>query len=323
MMKNDDITTSLAREYGYHIEIIERFIRYFGLETTKEILEAYNVPLKKTIRCNTLKYSPQELLKRLGEKGFQLEESPYYDLGFIVLAEPFPLGATTEYLRGGYFIQSQASWLPVLALEVQPGEVIIDFAAAPGGKATHIAQLMENQGVLLCLDISRERMKALRSNLTRCGVKNAITKRMDSTSFWKLNIKADKILLDAPCTGEGLMAIDLDRRKKNLKSDMKRLTEIQKELFASALHSLKKEGVLVYSTCSTAPEENEKVIEWALEQFPIEILELQISKIVPGLQKVVKEEFQPAIRKTGRLFPHLHGTEGFFVCKVQLEEELD
>jgi len=312
----------LARTYGYHPENVERFITHFGLSFTEKMLKAYEQKPKRSIRVNTLKCSKEKLMKRLTMKGFLLEESPYYHLGFIVKNEPLPLGATTEYLLGHYFLQSQASWLPVLALNPQPGEFVVDFAAAPGGKATHIAQKMGNDGILLCLDISRERMKALRSNLARCGVQNVVTRRMDSSNFWELKIKVDKILLDAPCTGEGLMAIDRERRMKRLAEDVTRMALLQKQLLNSALKSLKKGGLLVYSTCSTAPEENEAIIAWALREFPIEILELRINGLEPGLVETVEKKFQTSIQKAGRLFPHIHGTEGFFLCKLELKEEL-
>jgi NOL1/NOP2/sun family putative RNA methylase len=312
----------LAKQHGYLLETIERFIIIFGLQEVREMLEAYEQPPKTTIRINTLKITKEELVDKMVEKGFELKNCEWYENGLIIQNEPFPLGATTEYLNGYYFIQSSASWIPVLALEPNPNEIVIDLAAAPGGKATQIAQLMNNTGILFCFDISRERIKSLRSNLARCGVINTICKRTDAREVATLNIKADKVLLDAPCTGEGLMAVDRSRRKERANSDIIRLSKLQKELLHAALSSLKINGELVYSTCSTAPEENEEIINWALEEFPIEIIKTQFDQFSSGLQEAFGKKYHRSINKAIRLFPHKHGTEGFFTCKIKLKEEL-
>ena len=165
-------------------------------------------------------------------------------------------------------------------------------------------------------------MRSLRSNLARCGVRNVINIRIDSRKFPETNIKADRILLDAPCTGEGLMAVDKKRRTTKNSEDIQRLSQLQKELFESALKCLKKNGSLIYSTCSTAPEENEEIIDWALTKFPIEILDTGLNSYEEGLIHAFDKEYDSTLKKARRLYPHLHGTEGFFICKVKLKEEV-
>lgn len=312
----------LATKFGYIPETIERFISLFGLQETEKMLIAYEKHPKASIRTNTLKITPSKLKERLIWKGFALEESEWDSIGFIVKKQPFSLGSTTEHLSGMYFIQSQASWLPVIALDPKPEEIIVDLAAAPGGKATHIAQKMKNKGVLFCIDISRERMRSLRSNLSRCGVINNITIRMDGTELHKLGLKVDKILLDAPCSGEGLMAIDKKRRTARSLEDIKRMAKLQKELLSEAILSLKEKGTLVYSTCSTAPEENEEIIDWAIKEYPVKIEDLSFENTSPGLVTAFNKEFDQNLKKTVRLFPHKNGTEGFFVAKLSLKEEV-
>jgi len=311
----------LAEKYGYLPETIDRFVKLFGVEETEEMLVAYEKSPLPTIRVNTLKISPFELRKRLELKGFELKPSQWYKEGFHVKNEPISLGATSEYLSGFYFIQSAASWLPTLLLDPKPNEFIIDLAAAPGGKTTHIAQLMNNKGVLLCYDISRERMKSMRSNLNRCGVMNAICIRSDARKLVDLKLQADKILLDAPCTGEGLMAVDPSRKTSKNSSDILRLQKLQKELFEIGISSLKKGGELVYSTCSTAPEENEEVINWALEKFPIKLQKHKFKEFPSGLTKAFGKEYSQELKNAIRLYPHKNGTEGFFLCKLVLQEE--
>jgi NOL1/NOP2/sun family putative RNA methylase len=313
---------NLAKKFGYLPETIERFILLFGTEETVAILQAYDQEFKKTIRVNTLKITPEELKNRLEEKDFILERIEFCDYGFSVKEGSYSLGATTEYLAGYYFIQSKASMLPSIILQPNFKELIMDFAAAPGGKTTHIAQLMKNKGTLIALDISRDRIRSLRSNLARCGIMNTIIKRMDSRKISSYGLKVDKILLDAPCSGEGLMAVDKTRRMSRTAKDIVRMKQLQKELLAAAIKSLKLDGTIVYSTCSTAPEENEEVISWALNEFPIKVIDPGFNEFKKGFTSALEREYHPELVKARRLYPHLNGTEGFFFCKLQLEGEI-
>lgn len=317
------IATELAKKYEYLPYIIERFIKLFGPQDTKEMLKAFEILPKPSIRVNSLKITTRELIKRLLAKGFKLKRINWFSGGFIIEQAPFSLGSTTEHLSGYFFIQSIASWLPVLALNPQPHELVIDLAAAPGGKATHIAQELNNTGTLICVDISRERIKSLRSNLARCGILNALCIRTDGRELPQYELKADRILLDSPCTGEGLMAIDRSRRTSKTLRDILRMANLQKQLLTSALKVLKKGGIIVYSTCSLAPEENEFIIDWALKQFPLEIVETKFSAFgEEGLTSPFNRKVNPNLKKAIRLYPHKHMTEGFFFCKLRLLEEV-
>ncbi|MBD3192081.1 MAG: NOL1/NOP2/sun family putative RNA methylase [Candidatus Heimdallarchaeota archaeon] len=321
---NDSFTPTaikLAKDYGYLPYIIERFIKLFGLKETEEMLEAFEVLPQSSIRVNTLKITSQELIKRLLAKGFELKTIDWFSDGLIIEHAPFSLGSTTEHLSGFFFIQSIASWLPVLTLNPQPNELVVDLAAAPGGKATHIAQKLNNTGTLICVDISRERIKSLRSNLARCGVINALCLRTDGRKISNYELKADRILLDSPCTGEGLMALDRSRRMSKTLKDILRMTKLQKQLLTSSIKILKKGGVLVYSTCSLAPEENEFIINWALNEFPLEIVETKFSSFGKGLTSPFNRNIDPSLKRAVRLYPHKHNTEGFFFCKLKLLED--
>jgi 16S rRNA C967 or C1407 C5-methylase (RsmB/RsmF family) len=145
---------------------------------------------------------------------------------------------------------------------------------------------------------------------------------MNATEFPKYKLKVDKVLLDAPCTGEGLMATDFLRRTSKSQSDIDRLSQLQRELLHAGIKSLKKQGILVYSTCSTAPEENEEVIDWALNNFPVKIQEISFKEFSSGLSSAFGKEYNSELRKTKRLYPHKDGTEGFFVAKLSLKEEV-
>ena len=146
---------------------------------------------------------------------------------------------------------------------------------------------------------------------------------MNAIDFPKYKLKADKVLLDAPCTGEGLMATDLLRRKTKSQSDINRLALLQKELLHAGIKTLKKGGTLVYSTCSTAPEENEEVINWALEKFPVQLQEISFKEFSSGFTFAFGKEYNSELKKTKRLYPHRDGTEGFFVAKLLQKEEIE
>jgi len=318
------LAKKLAEKYGYHTYMIERYLELFGEDETIKLLEANEKPLNPVIRCNTLKISVKSLINRLLAKGFKLEKVPWIDYAFQVVKSPFSLGSTTEYLMGYYYIhKGMGSLLPVHVLDPKPGEIIIDAAAAPGGKTSQIAQLMENKGVILAIDINRERMKALRSNLSRLGVENVIAYRMDARDLPKFGIKVDKILLDAPCTGEGLIPIDKSRKKSRLIEDIKYCSTLQISMLSALLKCLKENGVVVYSTCSIAPEENELVIHRILEQFPVSVEKISLKDGLSGFTEFFGYKVREELRKAARFYPHIHGTQGFFICKLKLREELD
>jgi NOL1/NOP2/sun family putative RNA methylase len=207
--------------------------------------------------------------------------------------------------------------IPVQILDPKPGEIILDLAAAPGGKTTQIAQFMKNKGVTVAIDINRRRIKSLRSNLSRCGVYNTLIIRMDGRQISDLGLKFDKVLLDAPCTGEGLIPRDPTRKTSRGLNDIQYVAKLQKSLIDAALGCLKPGGSLVYSTCAIAPEENEFVIDHALKNDDIHVTKLNLNRGSPAFASIFGETLHPSIKEARRLYPHKDGTEGFFICKLQ------
>jgi len=176
---------------------------------------------------------------------------------------------------------------------------------------------MKNKGVILAFDINLERMKSLKFNLGRCGVKNTIGINLNALELEKIRIKADKILLDAPCTGEGLICFDPSRKKSRKLEDILFCSTRQEKLLKIAFKCVKKGGIIVYSTCSIAPEENELVINSVLKENKVEILDLNISYGKEGLTNAFGLELDPNLVKCKRFYPHFHRTEGFFICKMR------
>jgi len=304
----------IARRYGYNEFIVRRWINFFGIEETLKLIEAMERGIPKHVRVNTIKIDEGELVERLKERGFEVEktEVPFC---YEVLREPYSVGATPEYLMGYYYVMEKSSCVPPLALDPKPKDVVVDFASSPGGKTTFLAQLMGNRGVLIAVEASKDRIQALIDNVHRMGVLNTAIVHMDATKFYKLGIKVDKILLDAPCSGEGVIHKDRERKRISGRRDIELCSKLQRDLVTSALKSLKPGGVLVYSTCSLTPEENELVVQYVLENFNVRIEEIEWGEraltYIPNYGELDRE-----IGKCRRFYPHKHKTSGFFVAKI-------
>ncbi|MFX1558945.1 MAG: RsmB/NOP family class I SAM-dependent RNA methyltransferase, partial [Promethearchaeota archaeon] len=232
--------------------MIDRYFQFLGTEQTEKLLEANERPLLTSIRTNTLKITSEELNKKLTAKGFELKPIDGIPDGFEVLNEPLNIGSLHEYLQGYYYLQNKASMLPAIVLDPKPKDIVIDMCAAPGSKATHLAQLMRNEGFLILIDFNKNRIPALEMNIRRLGIFNSIIMNYNAIDLPKLNVKADKILLDAPCTGEGLIIQDPKRKTSKSMRDLEKMAYIQKKLLKAGLNSLKNGGYLLYSTCSIA-----------------------------------------------------------------------
>lgn len=273
------------------------------------------VELRHVLRVNTLKVTAEELIPRLKSLGVKIEKVPYLDHGYFYDAA-FSLASTTEYLLGYFYIQEAASQLPAHALDIQPGMHVLDMAASPGSKTTQMAQYLENNGIIVGLDIDSRRLISLRNNLERCGVTNTILYKKDARFAFDLGMQFDRILLDAPCTGNYVIEEEFFKIK-NIPGIMER-ARIQKELLKAAIKVLKKDGILVYSTCSLEPEEDELNVQWALHKFPeMQLVETELKIGDSGLTTVFKEKLDPTIAFCKRLWPEKTKTQGFFIAKFR------
>ncbi len=310
------IAKELAKKYGYAPYMIEHYIDFLGENETIALLEANEHPVSKTIRVNTLKTSISTLKKALKKRGFKFTSMKELDEGLTITKEPFSISATPEHAMGHFFIQVKASMLAVIALDPRKDELIWDMAAAPGGKTTHVAQIMQNTGTIICTEMDRNRINVLRSNISRCGVTNAICYKIDAAKLVSTKLKFDRVLLDAPCTGEGLIPLDPSRKKSRSIEDILVCTKIQKKLIDSAMQMLKPGGVLLYSTCSLAPEENEENVEYILDKYAARLLSVPFEG-AEGIETPSKILSSSERKKIIRLYPHVHNTIGFFIAKFE------
>jgi len=303
------------------------------LLTKKEDFSAFNeiihIGPKNWIRCNTIKISTDELYERLNKK-WNVKQ-PFSNNKEIMLIEsdlkPGELGNAIEHVLGYYYIQEVSSMMSVIALDPQPDEIIFDMAAAPGSKTSQIAACMKNTGTLIANDLKLDRIKILAANLERCGVTNTIGTQADGISFCdrlaKSHFKFDRILLDAPCSGEGTLRSSTKTFLMWNPKMIDKLSRIQRKMIAYALKVLKVGGVLVYSTCTHAPEENESLVNFALENFPVKIETINLPlKCRPGITNWKNDKYSEEVTKACRIYPQDNDSEGFFVCKMTLLEEI-
>lgn len=313
-----------ACPHGYAPELYEYFKEMFSAEELKEFIEANEQQRPVTIRVNTLKTRRKLLAQQLSQRGVSVEPvGEWSKVGLTVTASQVPVGATPEYLAGHYMVQSAASMLPVAALAPQPGEVVIDMAAAPGGKTTYIGQMMENKGVIYANDFKSERCRSLTANIHRLGMTNAVVTCMDGRKLLGTVPTADRVLLDAPCSGSGIIARDPSVKVKRGRKEFQECAILQKELLTTAIDLVdansKTGGYIVYSTCSVSVEENEMVIDAILKKRNVKVVPLEdsINFGVKAYTKFRQHRFHPSIANARRYYPHVHNLDGFFVCKLK------
>lgn len=314
-----EVAIDLAKTYGYQPYMVERYLKMWGLEETVKYLKATLKGVRKVLRANILKVKPEDLISRLEAKGYKFEIVDWARNAFWVLNEPFQLGATFEYMFGYYYIhRGGGSLAPPLALEPKPNESIIDMCAAPGGKTSYIAELSGDLATILAVDISRARMRTLRSQISRLGITCVVGLRWDARRLVELGLRPDKILLDAPCSGEGLTPIDPSRRISRSMRDLIDMMKLQVQLLDAAIKISKPGTVIIYSTCSIAPEENEFVVDKLLEKWgeKIDVEDIGLKIGEPGFTKVFNIRLDGRLRKCKRLYPHKNGTEGYFICRI-------
>ena len=308
--------------FEYNSDICDLIFNLFSPNEAVKFMEASDSQKILTIRANSLKTKRRELAKNLISRGVNLDPlADWSKVGLKIYSSSVPIGATPEYLSGQYMLQSPSSFLPVLALTPLPGEKILDMCASPGGKTTYIGQLMKNEGLLVANDFKKERIKSLFFNIHRMGIKNSIITNYDGREFAKLYNKFDRVLLDAPCSGLGVIAKDKSVKMNRTYKEILNNSRLQKELILAAIDSCnakgKGEGIIVYSTCTISVEENEWVIDYALKHRYVKCIETGLEIGEPGFTTFREKHFHPSIANTRRIYPHIHEIDGFFIAKLK------
>jgi NOL1/NOP2/sun family putative RNA methylase len=320
-------------------EFVERMQKLIGKEDAEKFFEISYFSTPDSIRCNTLKISPSELRKRLEAKGWVISQ-PFEKYPEVMIVEresklkPGELGKAYEHLLGYFYVQEISSMLPMLALQPKQGDFLLDLCASPGSKTTQAAAMMENTGTIIANEVSLGRIRILNTNLEKCGVMNAIVTRKDGVHFCKTirkktKIRFDKILVDAPCSGEGTLRKSPKTFQMWNVKFIKSLSDLQKRLAVEALRILKVNGEMIYSTCTLSPEEDEEVVDFLKRNFDIEIEELSLPlKMRCGVCEWEGKQYDESVKNACRLYPQDNNTDGFFLAKIRklsdkclLEEE--
>ena len=307
-------------------EIISRWTSYYGRKEVNSFQYLNKSGINTIIRINTLKSTKDKLVNTLDHKGIILEELPL-DGALRVVKQRMSIGATNEFLLGYYAIQGLASQYVAHVVNPAESDKILDMSAAPGGKTAHLASLMNNKGLIVAVDTSKQRMTALRSNLSRLSVFNVLAIQGDATEIVKSFGLFDKVLLDAPCSGSGSICKRPEHEwKKNL-SDISRLAEKQAKLLRMGLEHLKIGGELTFSTCSLEPEEGEEQIIRLLAKHGAAISIVPISNTSTFEAKELNYQSTHSKIQAENKHKWLRITpkedyEGFFICKIRKESEL-
>ncbi|EJN61155.1 RsmB/NOP family class I SAM-dependent RNA methyltransferase [Halogranum rubrum] len=295
--------------------------RYLPLVDDEEaFLEACDRPLPYSVRVNTIKATVERATEALDDEGVGYEQTDW-NPEILRLTEG-KAGTTWPYFHGWLHGQEEVSALPAIALDPQPGETVWDTCAAPGSKSTQLSALMDDEGFVVANDNSLGRLSALRHNAERLGVTNVAVTNKDARNF---SLKPfdfdqfDRTLVDAPCSCEGTCRKNPDALEKWTMDHVHSVVGIQKGIIRRAIQATRPGGTVVYSTCTFAPEENEAIVNHALETEDCEVVEFDTPlETSPGITEWEDEEYHPSVEKTHRVYPHQNDTGGFFCAKLQV-----
>ncbi len=295
----------LAIFYSFPEWMIERWLSDFGEEKTKILCEFFNSKPKLSLRLNSLKSDSKSLTREFKRSKIKYKKGLLLD-DFYYIESKLNLRDFDPLRNGWVYIQDESSALPVLLLDPRPKQTIIDLCAAPGGKTAFIAQKMENSGQIVALDINEEKRRLIQENCNRLGVTNVITAVGDARNFTMKPVNG--ILVDAPCTGLGVLGKNSDLRWQKTEKDVKRMKSLQLSILLNAALLVRKGSVLIYSTCTMTKEENDEVAEEFLKQRD----DFRLTHASQYL-------FRDVVDGKGmvRTLPHQHGVDGSFGVRLE------
>ena len=311
-----DPVLHISVKYSHPSWLVERWLGRFGREETIALCKADNEPPPVVLRCNTLRIDSQGLLRRLEQEGAAVQQSLLIPEALRV--EPhISITGLPSFQDGCFAVQDESSMLASLVLRPQPGSVVLDACAGPGGKTSHLAQLMKNSGRVLAFDIHPHRLQLIEDACRRLGITIVATRLQDAAAPPEdiLGV-VDYLLVDAPCSGLGVIRRRPDLRWKVREQDLGEHARQQKHLVSEASKCLKPGGIMLYSTCSTEPEENGEVVEAFLDGHE-HWESVDISGLVPPSFLIDGADHRMAQQGRLQLLPHRHGTDGFFLAALR------
>ena len=308
--KETDLTGYLSVKYSYPKWLTEKYLGLFGAEFTESLLDAGNSTPELTVRANTLRLTAADLVVKLEAEGVTSVPGKYVAEA-VVIKSSVSIAKLNAFKKGLFQVQDESSMLPAKVLAPQPGEWVLDACSAPGGKATHMAQLMQNKGAVIARDIHEHKLKLIDDAAARLGI-NIIKSELHDAALpdTKHEQAFDRVLLDAPCTGLGIIKRKPDIKWARETKDIDSITALQKQLINTVSKSVKPGGVLVYSTCTILPEENEGVVNSFLEQNG----DFEADEITTFLPSDL------AVHAKGcmlQLYPNRDGIDGFFIARIK------
>lgn len=312
-------------------EALARFKPLIDEASFESLLSELDKTLYPSLRINPLKVEDKEIIKIWAVRYlWEYQEVPYCDSGFWITDSEQPISKTVEHSMGHYYIQDAASMLPVELFDFSDIEdpIILDMAASPGGKTTHLVSKTADQGLVIANDSSRDRLTALRIVLQNWGATHTAISNYPGEHFgnWFPGT-FDRILLDAPCSMQGLRETDAHPLRSITQKEIDTLAKRQIKLLESALLALKTGGQVVYSTCTLTPEEDEHVLDAVLQKYPhaiqIDPLDSLMPYPAPGLSSYGQNKFHIQVENAARLWPHSYGTAGFFAARITKVEGIE
>ncbi|MFQ3284862.1 MAG: NOL1/NOP2/sun family putative RNA methylase [Natronomonas sp.] len=283
--------------------------------------DACERPLPSVVRVNGIKATPDRIRRAFESAGVEFDPVGWHE-GLFRLGEGESPGNSWPFVHGWVYGQEEVSAVPALALNPDPGERVLDCCAAPGSKTTQLAARMDDRGLLVGNDNNLGRLSALRSNAERCGVTNLAVTRADARNFSLKPFDGqpfDRTLVDVPCSCEGTIRKNPDALDNWSLDHVEGIAGVQKGVLERSIEITRPGGTVVYSTCTFAPEENEAILQHALENHDCRLLEYELPlEYVPGLTEWNGESFDDSMRRAKRIYPHHNDTGGFFCAKLEV-----
>ncbi|HEY5525709.1 MAG TPA: 16S rRNA (cytosine(967)-C(5))-methyltransferase RsmB [Clostridium sp.] len=298
----------IAYELSFEPWMIKLLINQYSQKEAIKILHGLNETPKVTVRVNNLKADYEDVYSRLEEKDYCVEEGSICPEA-ISIKGGRGIDSNQEFIDGNITVQDESAMLVAPLLEIEKGQIVLDLCSAPGGKTTHIAELLENTGEVLAFDIHAQKLDLIKENCDRLGLTNVKLEEMDATKLNpKLVLMADRVLIDVPCSGLGIIRKKPEIKWTKKRSELKEIVHVQRDIMNNAWEYLKKDGIMVYATCTLNKEENEENVDWFLSKYK----DAQIEKVFVGNGDNLKYSNIGTLT----ILPNEH-MDGFFVAKFR------